>query len=366
MATLYEAWITNPYGTRLAVMPDYESLDYIRTVNQLGTLKGVVPYAPYKDLLVAENRIEIWRSVNGGPYNLDLQTSWTIREVSAVLSDQGTMTLEFVAFDGYYLLGRRDVAYNSTTAQASKTGALDDMMKAIINENFGTLAITSRNLSAWLTIQANLTKAPSGSKSFARRNVLAVLQELAQQSVTNGTYLAFDVVYTGPKFEFRTYTGARGVDHRFPAGQNPILLAPEFGNLGNCRLTQSYVEEKNYIYGLGQDEGVNRKVLTSNDNVRIGLSPFNLNEESVDARNSDLTSEVQAEADAALRAGRPKIIFTGELINTNTTQRGVQYDWGDMLTAQYIGRAIDVRVESVHVTLSEGKETNQTMLQSVI
>ena len=43
---------------------------------------------------------------------------------------------------------------------------------------------------------------------------------------------------------------------------------------------------------------------------------------------------VMDEADAALEAARPTIVFTGDLIETPSCTRGVQFDLGDIVTAE--------------------------------
>ena len=88
-------------------------------------------------------------------------------------------------------------------------------MKTIIDANMGSGATdATRDLSSLLTIQKSFSLAPDIDISYSRRQLLDVLQDIAAYSWKNGTYLTFDIVYTGPgTLEFRTYVGQRGVDH---------------------------------------------------------------------------------------------------------------------------------------------------------
>lgn len=371
MAANYQIWITDPFGTRLAVVPDFISVEYTRTVNAVGTLTMTLPTG-YARFVVPENRVEVWRSVSGGPLYLDLETAWFIRRPGVSLQDDGQLVLTLTAFDGNHLLKRRVVPYYAGSSQAAKTAAADDMMKTIVSENVASTASdyagsTSRGLSSTLfTIQANLTAGPSITKTFPWRNVLTVLQEIADASATAGTYLAFDTVYNGAgQYEFRTYTVQRGVDHRFPGGQSPIIFDPQLGNLGNNELIYDYTEELNFIYAGGQGEGSNRVVQSASDSTRMGLSPFNRIEDFQDSRNSDATASILAEAQALVRAGRPKTIFNGAIIETATTRYGKEYSLGDMVTAQFQSFAVDCRIDAVKVNVSEKKETIEVKLQSV-
>lgn len=374
MPANYQVWITNPLGIRLALVEGFAQLNYSRAVNGVGGLNVAVPFG-YLPYIAAENRIEVERTLDGRNYYLDLETAWTIRDYSLTLNEQGEYMLVVKnAQDGNNLLASCYIAYHSGTSQSQKTGYADDMMKVIVRENKASTAndytgtATTRGLPAErFSVQANLSAGPVISKSFAWKQVLETLQEIANESFTKGTYLAFDTVYTGNgKFEFRTYTAQRGVDHRFPGGAAPIILAPELNNLGSVELNYDYSQEANYVYCGGQGEGANRVIKTSADQTRIIISPFNRRELFIDARNSDSPASIQGEADAGVRAGRPRITFNGVILETATTRYGKEYSLGDIVTAQFQGLEIDCRIDAISISVEEKKETITAKLQSVI
>jgi hypothetical protein len=118
------------------------------------------------------------------------------------------------AKDSFALITRRIVPYAAGTSQASKTTptAADDLIKTVFKENAGSSATdANRDLSAYISVQANLTLGQLITKNFAWQQLLSTLQAMAQDSTIKGTYIAFDIVALGGGtngFQFRTYSRA--------------------------------------------------------------------------------------------------------------------------------------------------------------
>ncbi len=181
------------------------------------------------------------------------------------------------------------------------------------------------------------------------------MQEFADASTTGGTYIAFDIVADTPTtLTFRTFAQQRGVDHRFPGGINPVLISPEMGNLGEVIFTQDYRNEATYVAAAGKGEGSNRLTASAQDTTRQGMSPFGLREYFKDATQYDSTTGLQAEAEATLRSMRVKTIFQGRLIDMPGSRYGVDWGWGDYVTAQAFGQLIDCRIDAVSVSVKPG------------
>jgi hypothetical protein len=308
--------------------------------------------------------LEVWRRAAGGLNYLDTETVWFIRDVSRRLNERGERFITVIAYSAADLLKRRIVAYAAGSSQAEKTGAADNLMKAIVRENLGSLATdTSRSISAYLSVQADSGAGPSLSKAFSRRNVLTVLQELAQASLEAGTALFFDIV--APEvgsLEFRTYTGQRGIDHS-STGARRVTLSPAYGTLTEVVRRYDHASEQNYIYAGGQGEESSRAVATASDASRISLSPFNRCEGWVDARNTADSGLLSAEAQAALRAGRPRQEFSGKILNTGSVQYGREWAFGDRISAEFDGEVVDGRVDEINVRVENGQEEIQAGLR---
>lgn len=359
----YRIVVSDPFGVPLADASNFVSLKYSRVVNTWSTTTLVLPATfPQQYLRIPDGRLEIWR--NG---ILDTETTWLIKQVQWTRTDDGDQTITVEADTPLCILKEpgRIVAYFSGTGQTLKTAAGDDMIKAIARQNIGTSASGSRNVSAYIAIAPDLTLAPSLTKAFAFRDVLKVMQEIAAQAAESGTYLAFDIVAPTPTtFELRTYTGWRGVDHRFPNGINPIIIGPEFGNMGACELTLDYRDEVTFAQAGGRGEGSDRQVGSATDSARAGASPFGWREKFVNATQYTSSTGLNAEAEAQVRLGRPRLSFRGKLLNVPGTQYGVNWAWGDYVTVQAFDQSFDCRIDAITVSVANGKETIDAWLRS--
>ncbi len=185
----------------------------------------------------------------------------------------------------------------------------------------------------------------------------ARLQEIAQASYNNGTYLVFDTVCSVPPgsgsamaFEFRAYTGQRGVDHRFPSGNPPLLIGPDFGNLDDVEYEEDAENEITRAIVGGQGQGTGRTFTRKDDATREGESPFALIESFKNATGESAAAGLANEADALLKAGLPRKTLTGRVVPTSGLIYGVHYGWGDFVTLQVDGDSFDAHLNQVHVT----------------
>lgn len=370
--TTYYLVVNDPFGERLGLVTDYESFDVTRSVNNLGTLVFTVPQENYSDdTFPIDGLVELWRAPLNGAPSLFLETLWFIREVFKDFRG-GRRIWRITCYDLLYLLGDPDgqrgriIAYNAGNAFTDKVDFADDMAKTLIRENLGTLAAdTDRDLSAYLSVAADAGLGALMRKSdMSRRLVLPVLQEIAEASAAAGSYLAFDIVCVTPpsqgtvSLEFRTYTGQRGQDHRFSSGV-PVLIGPDFGNMDEAEFGRSHTAEANYIYARGQSVGNIAAIEPASDPARIGISPFNRRETLVDAGSTLDLEALQAEANAGLRAGRPRQMLDARIIDSDQARLGVEWNWGDYLPAQVDGYTFDCRVESIDVRFSQNGEEIQ-------
>jgi hypothetical protein len=73
---------------------------------------------------------------------------------------------------------------------------------------------------------------------------------------------------------------------------------------------------------------------------------------------------VQAEANAELRAGRPRRLFSATLLQTPGAAYGIHYGLGDIVSANYIATQFNCRLDSIHITVADGRETIQAALRA--
>lgn len=372
MSVITTLRLADPSGVPLATIADYAALDYVlnSTPGGVGVLELTLPTSFDATLLRPDGRIGVWRSINGRPPYLDNGAIYLI-ECLKVRSRATWLR----AAHASTLLDRRIIAYAAGSAYTSKSGAADNLIKAYWDENAGSAIVaadrdgaeTMADLSAWVSVAANLGAGASVSKAAARRVLMDVARELAESSATAGTYLTFEIL--SPEegaLELRTYAGQRGVDHTADSPQ-PVILSEARGNLENAELTIDYTDEATWISAGGVGEQSARLIATALDATRMGSSPFGRKERFVDMANVADATQLADEADAALWAGRPVITFTGDLIETPATTRGIHFDLGDIVTAEdpRTRQQFDVRVDVVRETIQDGQRRVAIGLRSV-
>lgn len=352
--------VMDPFGVPLTQIDDYLALSYTRVTNGVGVLTLDLSPDIERDLFRLDSRLGVWRQPAGGSLALDTETVWLVRRVRRTLDAKGERRLQVTAYSASELLARRIVAYTAGSAQAAKTDYVDDMMKEIVAENLGGDATDAdRDWSALLDVAADLGAADSVSKAFAWRNVLTVLQELGE---ANGVY--FDVVSpTRGALEFRTYISQRGQD-RTLSSANPLIVSPEMGNLATGDYAEDYSAEASCVYAGGQGVGADREVSEVEDATRIGASPFGRREAFADARGGATGNSLDAEAAAALFAGRPRRLFAGKIADTPQCRYGLHWGWGDKVTAQFEGESFDCHVSAVKIAIASGRETIDAQLRA--
>ncbi|HYN88094.1 MAG TPA: hypothetical protein VER55_06170 [Ardenticatenaceae bacterium] len=351
MAT-YELWLSRPDGRRLAMIPHWVKLRYRRRANDVGVLGLVVPAGalPLSYYAVA-SRLEVWRDGV-----LDTETVWLIQSVARRLTLDKERLVEIGAVCANHLLARRIVAYAASSPQATKTAvAADNIMKAIVRENLGSLAtVAARSIASYLSVEVDRAEGPLLSKRFSYRHVLTVLQEIAEDAGESGTMIYFDVVAPTPSsLEFRTYKHQRGLDHSFGGAHGLITVSPEAGTLIDVRRGYDYSQEVTYVLAAGQGLQSNRAWGEASSAARAGRSPFGRRERFRDARHVVSTSLLQSEARASLRAGQPRRIFDGIIQSNSGFRYGREWRFGDKVNAQFEGEVVACFLDTVEVEVDQ-------------
>lgn len=382
MPTTYTVRLAQSDGTHVAEIASFvdtddgPGLDYVLNVGQIGALTMCVPAGLYDTYLAPQNvdwRLSVWRSINGQPPALDGEGVFLIRQWQ--YTDYWTRV---TALHANHLLSRRVIAYPANSTQASLgAAAAGNQVKTFASQNLGSgIVAASRDggssnqvyadISALLSIQGNAGDGASIAKAVDRRSLIQTIWELCQASTQGGTYLAAEVVGTSGAtgLELRTYATQRGTDHRASSGA-PVILSRERKSLSKGRLTIDRSSEVTFAIAVGAGSNSEQIVRTSYDATRIADSPFNRIEAVTNAGTTGDATALQNEADAAVRAGRPRISFTGELVETDGATRGIHFDYGDMVTAEFRGVQYDVRLDTIRVTLQGGKPTQHVQLRSV-
>jgi hypothetical protein len=348
---------TDTYN-RLAVIPDtyFEKLSYTLAANAVSTLTLTLPADFNLDFLAPDNRLQVWFSYGTGPERRDIESCWIIRYLESDTDEQNDTTIRVIAESANALLKARTVAYNAGSSQAQKTANADDMLKAIVRENFTAATDTTRNYAAaYFAVAADLAAGPSLTKGFSRELVLETLQEICEESFEDGTPLYFDFVenpYSG-LLTFTSWIQQRGIDRT----ANGPVLSMENGTLETARLIYDYRGEvtRAYVGGSGQNDI--RIIGQADDTARQGLSIFALREKFVSDTNAKTEAVADSKAAAHVRNGRPRRTFTGRVREHAQFRYGTEWGFGDRFKIDYAGLVLTCRTDIVNVTVANGERT---------
>ena len=345
-------WYTHE-GVRKGVIQAFNGLEYVKVQNQIGSLVVDLPRGLYQyDEFSVGDIFEVWREKNG-VLELQNETAYFLQNWEFWADSDGAEYIQLTAFDANWLLDTAIVWAFAASAEASVTDYPDDMMKGIVYNQLGAGDIihSSRNK---LSVAPDLSAGGDEiTKAFAYRNVLTVLQEIAEVASETGTWLGFDVVRTAPgEFEFRTYTGQRGQNHGRSSG-DPRLVGKQYGNLSEATFGTYHADERNMILVAGQGEEDARMQEARGNWTRILASKWNRREYFKDSRDDATAALLQSDGDAALEEFKPKQRLTGTIHDTPGMQYGIHYWFGDVLSVEAFGYFVDCHVKAVRVRVDQ-------------
>lgn len=362
MAGRYEIWLTTDAGVRLKQLSTALGLSASKADGKISWFFLNLPISFDLNLINRDRLVQIWRAPEGG--RLGLWQVYFLRKWTYANQD-GRETILIEGPDTKDLLRRRIVAAYASSAQASKTDYADDMMKEVVTQAIadGVAPTPTAGTRVWsnLSIAADVSAGPSITKSFpfdylmtpAGSGVIPLLQKTAKE---NGTEVFFDIVPNAVgtnsiSFMFQTYIGQPGQDV-----SNQVVFDLSRGNLKNPSLTYDWSEEENYIYGAGQGERSGRNVQQVYDSDRYNASIWNRCEGFADARNESTDAGVQSAANSKLNEGRGKIRFVADLVDTEGTRFGRDWDFGYLVKTRYKNIEFNSIIRSVTLAIDKNGE----------
>lgn len=358
MSTYSATLLSSAGNTLITNLPIIEG-EYTLVERDVGTLSLTLPLTVPLSALQKDARI-LLRPFYGGSGGIEGDATWLIRRVRQTFGNR-EQRIEVAAVHANHLLSRRVVAYASGSGEASKSGPADDLMKDIVTENFVSPTDTARTMSG-ITVASDLGAAPTVSMAFSRRNVLSVLQDLADAAAALGTYLGFEVRTVGTSLVFLTYTQQRGVDRRVGSG-NYLRVSPSTGGIAESSLEYDWTDEATFVYALGGGIAEDRSVGSAQNAAAERLSPFGRIEDTYQDNGSDDVSILDYAAASALYERRAIIRYEATSQEAPGFLYGINYGWGDFLTVSDFGAQFDVRVNPVNVRF--GREGIQVRNQFV-
>jgi hypothetical protein len=348
------------------LITDYRNLDATRVISGIGALSLTLSEDQTADIpFQADTRLALILSGDDNSYSNIFGTYLLGGWEWQTLGHEHYVTLKALCANS--LLSRRIVAYAAGSAQAQKTGAADDLMRAVVRENLGSSAGTGRNISAYgLSVEADLSLASSITMAFAWRNVYDVINDLVSSAYQqNGDRLLWDtrpdsdgwsVVFAVRKDFFR--------DRRM-SSPYALWLSADNDTLESVVESYDRRDAYNIVYAGGQGTGSNRVIVTASDSAEMAKSVIARSESFYDgSQYSDLTS-LTAAANGRLQYGKPKTAVKAKLNEGYLIHYGRDIMIGDALTIK--ARAeYDMVLKSAHLTSSEGVTDIDLTLEEII
>ena len=147
----------------------------------------------------------------------------------------------------------------------------------------------------------------------------------------------------------------------------PLVLSDASGAFGAATYSEDFSTAPSFVLCGGQSSGA---VTSTGTAVNITLdtaSPFAHTETYVSQLMSADTDTLQVQANDGLRLNRPVLAIGSVTINqADNLQMGVDFDWGDRVTARLANQTLTCRLESLTLTYdaASGKENLTGTLRS--
>jgi hypothetical protein len=314
-----------------------------------------------------------------------------IRRVTYGTNEQGGSYADLTVADLNILFDSRVVAYREGSAQANKTGAADDLIKAYVRENVGSLSttdysgatITTRDASAWLTVAGDQSAAVSVEWKASGAGLLDTMQELQKAAIAGGSNLVWGITYQAEKAVLVTGLGFVGVD-RTPTA----VFSLENGNLRNPRLVYDYMAYNTIAYAADAGKEA-EQVIVESTNPNISLRSIASRREAWVNSSGETTDELTADGQSEVMSAYPRLRFEGEIISNQRTpysaptnssngqssetkfvgtgglvRNSGSWKLGDLVSVNFAGQTFRVLVKAVNVRVDQ--RTGDTLIRARI
>lgn len=415
MASSYELWLLDDTGRRIVLLQNMSFFAYSRSTHGLGTFEAGFPLEAYRKLyppiFQPDLRVDIWRSPREG-IPMRREGMYLLRMPRVYTREEDAVDIIVIyGRDLKDLLNRRIVVQPAGTSYTRKSDEIDDMMKAIVREQFLYGTVTDVDMVVDNTrafpedeffVQPDQALGPTYTKTLAERNVMDILRELHDASrrlyydnpLTNkkvyfnvvpvdlrvaveyildeqtgfpiedefGNYLMDESSLSANAnigFRFETYTGLFGLDRT-----DGMVFSKENNNVRDIAWSINHLEEKNSAVIKGFGRGDSREWVVVDNTSAVNASRWNRVEVFVDASTEPDQNRLEDFGYPALEEHKPEEKITATFLNvpaspdTPESLYGIQWDLGDLLPVYYVGRQFDVEVDIVYVGVNEnGAET---------
>ena len=348
MIDTLSAWLCDKQGAMIRPLTGLSAIDIALVLGGSGHFALEWPLGQQGEdlarLLRKDRRVVILRKLPGlSPIVIcsGFLRAWTLGQGLAKLAGP----------DLNSLLGRRIVAYEAGSSQASKSGEADDLIKALARENLGASATDAdRDMSDYgFLVAADATAGPSIDKAFAWRELPRVVADLCNAAREAGTEILWQIEPLGLSGAIlRTWAGYRG-NRTFPSGGPPLEFSEARGNLTDAEYFEDWRQEANLCYAGGAGREAARTVLEVEGSG--ATDPLSRIEAFINASSQGTDSTAVTDmGKSKLAANRPVRGFRGTLRESPGQIFGVHWRLGDLVTARHMGRPHNVLIRAVSIS----------------
>lgn len=315
------------------------------------------------------------------PDNLDFQ--WEFRRRDALFQDTHEKDFEtfhrgqqfdmeqsgrliYVSYGQGFnvLLTSEPIRYPTGSSGALKSGDVAVVTRAYVDENIGPNAglddLGLSRVRQALEVPTGALTGINWEGDRANELLSDVLNELADYQRAGDYMILGTNPGRGPasfEFIFRPVRWGADKTKGNTAGNVPVIFRPLANNVTEVSTNYSFLDELNAIYVLGQGPGSLQKIRTRADNTRLDYSPWNRRAVARKVSSSNNT-ELDTAGDGVIAGQRPIMRISFAVQQTRATRYIRDWDMGDLVTVEFRGQDVDVKVVGVTVGVtSDGKET---------
>jgi len=373
----YKVQVRDPAGDLQTVYEAFRYLEMRHIINTPDYAKMIVDGTNVAENFEDGTVIEVLRKVPGYepsavPETRRRDNGWYV-EWDGLHGDEthatypnGDEAFTIYADGGLDLAERREILYYATTGASESKKIAIPAQTAIyqyIEENCGASATTANGrfidgTIVTLNIPVNIGAGPNWSGQRAYRNVLEVIQEIA-----NVAEIDFDIVSLGNgQWQFETYvdqlgedrtaTGLDGITGLNAAGNAPVIFSIEQHNVAQVTYSTKRRASANVVATLGKGQYGSRAYGLYTNSATIDADRLTQREVSRNANTQDDPAELLEMATEWGTRLQPTEDFTFvPLRGAQNTIYGVDYWWGDKITSRYQPLSLELDKRLVGVTI---------------
>lgn len=361
----YNLEVIDVAGKTLEMIEDVISVTAARAFNTVGNSTIAIPNHYNHEWFEYDTRFKLYRVGRSRVPRLFGDTVWFLRKID---NQRSARQYQIEVVDTMGIFDKRQIAYTAETPYADKTleefglvsftnaFRIDNMMRQYVRENYSSDALDPLRNVPIIQVERDRNLAPFGEKEASWTELGSVLSDLASQSEGKGTPVFYDLLpLSGGSFIFRVWTDVRGND-RGKASATPLVFSDESGALIDVHEVDDYTDFANYCYVLGYDKGPSQIVEEVSNESVIRMNPLGRVEFTYTGSDSDVTTVLQGEGQAAIHGRRARRIVTAKLSDAITLDYGDQFAYGDQVVAEVGGRQYDAQLDAISVSWAGGKD----------